>query len=732
MMSKIYIAVLASSILILIASQCMDRRGAKWKFLLSTVLLVLVVTWFFLDTLSGNGFDYATLYHLQTGLAGAGIGDFKYQIAKYLGSVIAAIALSAAAAWASSRISRVSNFFAGSYLLAAVAVLLINPLALDTVRLVGVLADDDSVDFFKADAEYVQPAPLNGSFKKKNIVIIYAESLERTYLDQKAFPGLMPNIQRLAAGASDYTDVRASDGTGWTIAGIVASLCGVPLTVWRQEDANALGRLNNFLPGASCISDYLSSTGYSLEFMGGADSGFAGKAKFLSAHGFTSIRDSNYFKGMNLPPENFSSWGLHDDVLLDQARGRFDELSAKGTPFLLSVLTLDTHHPSGHVPQACGDMEYTGLGERYPILDAVACSDLLISRFVDGIRTGPHADDTIVMLLSDHLGMPNDARKILESMDRRNLLLLFDSDVAAGKIEVPATSLDVGAILLSSLTGNDGGVGFGRVPQSGASDGLSRALFEGKDVGHYHAFAQSLWQLDKGSVVHLLKDGLLQVGNQEISPPFSLVIGDGGQASELSLGADVSEMKSRSDDWVHVNYCAAFGPDTPAEFCALESTASGEQYLYKQADLQRGIDFRRDRPATRKARVEISSGFIVRNHFESDYPYLIKGVVDKGSVFSPLEEGVLFNGPFVKMPSGKYRVIINGRASAAASAWADVIAESGGLVLTRGPLRSSGAQSYEIYRADFNIEKDVENLEIRVYVGKDDAVRVDSFSVVPL
>ncbi|MEE9875744.1 MAG: sulfatase-like hydrolase/transferase [Stenotrophomonas maltophilia] len=725
-------ATLALSILILIASQCMDKRCFKIKFFLSAVLLVSVVTWFFLDTLSGNGFDYATLYHLRTGLTGAGVGDFKYQIAQYMGAVIAVIAFSAGAAWVSIRLSRVSGFFIGLYSVAAAAIFAISPLTLDFVKLAEFMKADDSGGISKLQAEYVRPVAKENSFKKKNIVIVYAESLERTYLDQKSFPGLMPNIQRLAAGASDYTDVRASDGTGWTIAGIVASMCGVPLTVWRPEDANELGRLNNFLPGASCISDFLSTAGYSLEFMGGADSEFAGKAKFLSGHGFTSVRDRNYFKGMNLPAQDFSSWGLHDDVLLEQAGTRFDELSGKNSPFLLSVLTLDTHHPSGHVPKACGDMEYAGLDERFPILDAVACSDLLISRFVDRILAGPYANDTIVVLLSDHLGMPNDARKILESMDRRNLLLLFDSDIAAGKVSAPATSVDVGAILLSALTGSDAGVGFGRVPQGGASDGLSRALFEGEDVGHYHAFAQGLWQLDKGNAVHLFKRRSPE--SRKSGNITSIQFGDWGwgRANELSLGADVSEMTSRGVDWVYVNYCAAFGPDTPAELCALESTATGEQYLYKQKDLVRGIDFRRDRPVTRKAQVKISSGFIVRNHFESDYPYLIKGVVDKGSVFSPLEEGVLFNGPFVKMPAGKYRVIVNGRASAASSAWADVIADGGGLVLARGPLRSSDAQSYDIYREDFNIDKDVENLEVRVYVGKEDAVRVDSFSVVPL
>src|SRR5690606_1464691 len=135
-----------------------------------------------------------------------------------------------------------------------------------------------------------------------------------TYFDQKAFPGLTPNLIRLSDEGLDYTDVRPIRGTGWTIAGIIASMCGVPLTVWRAEDGNQLGRINRFLPGSTCLTDWLASNGYDLEFMGGADSEFAGKAKFLSAHGFSTIRDSEYFRQMQLPPNAFSSWGLHDDI----------------------------------------------------------------------------------------------------------------------------------------------------------------------------------------------------------------------------------------------------------------------------------------------------------------------------------------------------------------------------------------------------------------------------------
>ena len=54
-----------------------DRRRWAKAGLLSLLLLALS-TWWLVDRLSGNGIDAATLYHLQAGMQGAGIGDIDY------------------------------------------------------------------------------------------------------------------------------------------------------------------------------------------------------------------------------------------------------------------------------------------------------------------------------------------------------------------------------------------------------------------------------------------------------------------------------------------------------------------------------------------------------------------------------------------------------------------------------------------------------------------------------
>src|SRR5690606_39256112 len=149
----------------------------------------------------------------------------------------------------------------------------------------------------------------------RNIVWIYADSLERTYFDPDALPGLMPGLSPLAGEALDLRCVDPRDGSGWSIGGLVASLCGVPLTT-AHGDENSMGRMDSFLPGAHCLSDYLGQQGYEMHFSGGADSAFAAKGKFLASHGFDSVKDQRHFRESGVADRHFSNWGVHDDVLL--------------------------------------------------------------------------------------------------------------------------------------------------------------------------------------------------------------------------------------------------------------------------------------------------------------------------------------------------------------------------------------------------------------------------------
>ncbi|REM04448.1 phosphoglycerol transferase I, partial [Mycobacterium tuberculosis] len=98
---------------------------------------------------------------------------------------------------------------------------------------------------------------------------------------------------------------------------------------------------------AVCLGDYLKQQGYTNHYLGGANGQFAGKGQFLATHGFDTVDDLAWFKKQKITRAHFSPWGVHDDVLLDKAYDRFVQLSRKGEPFMLTTLTMDTHHPAG-------------------------------------------------------------------------------------------------------------------------------------------------------------------------------------------------------------------------------------------------------------------------------------------------------------------------------------------------------------------------------------------------
>ncbi|RYE26661.1 MAG: hypothetical protein EOP48_35025, partial [Sphingobacteriales bacterium] len=82
--------------------------------------------------------------------------------------------------------------------------------------------------------------------RKPNIVWIYAESFERTYMDEATFPGLTPDLRELEKSSLSFPDISQIGQSGWTIAGIVASQCGIPL-VTTGSNGNSMKDMPSFL-----------------------------------------------------------------------------------------------------------------------------------------------------------------------------------------------------------------------------------------------------------------------------------------------------------------------------------------------------------------------------------------------------------------------------------------------------------------------------------------------------
>jgi phosphoglycerol transferase len=247
---------------------------------------------------------------------------------------------------------------------------------------------------------YQQPsAHLKKSIPQKNVIIIYVESLEN-------FRVKPDSILRKHLNSFDIKHFSIQPGTQWTLAGIVASQCGVPLLPVGLIASHGLMETISPLKNAVCLGDVLMESGYHNEFIGGADPEFSGKGNFLNKHGFYQVIGRHDLDKL-YPTSKYPSdwWGHSDEIVLKEARQRVVQLSAKKQPFFLNILTLDTHANTGHLSEYCKKLAYTG-----SIDDIFQCTVFQIEDFYQWLDKKKYLDNTVLVIMGDHPFMSKDYR----------------------------------------------------------------------------------------------------------------------------------------------------------------------------------------------------------------------------------------------------------------------------------------------------------------------------------
>lgn len=286
------------------------------------------------------------------------------------------------------------------------------------LSVVDYLASSMGPDYFAR--HYVKPSTVavHGS-RPKNLVLIYVESLEAGYGNRRVFgSNLIAPLTDL--GASSFRSFVQAPGTGWTIAAMVATQCAIPLKRVTIFDENTQGeQVRSFLPNATCLGDILARHGYRNVFMGGASASFAGKGRFLRAHHYHEVLGKEDWQAQGVREASMNGWGLFDHALFSRARARLSQLHAAGQPFNLTLLTVDTHEPSGHLSHSCarrGHRGFTGV---------IRCTAAEVADFVRFVRERGYLADTNIVILGDHTARRNPLSDTLERMPERTLFNAF-------------------------------------------------------------------------------------------------------------------------------------------------------------------------------------------------------------------------------------------------------------------------------------------------------------------
>ncbi|MBL3687823.1 LTA synthase family protein [Leucobacter zeae] len=253
--------------------------------------------------------------------------------------------------------------------------------------------------------------------RRRNLIVIYLESMENAFADDEVFErNMLEPVQRATRGWDKIPRLRQYEGGGWTMSGIVATQCGIPLrsaaavadTTEMNKFGSALDATASYMPGATCLGDVLADRGYRNVFMGGADASFAGKGAFLASHGYDEVLDLREWRARG-ETETRPDWGLSDRRLFELAKDEVARLHEADQPFNLTMLSLDTHEQ----PHA---YDYCPVDTEEEMTSITTCSMRQVAGFIDALDNRGYLEDTTVVVMGDHLKAIGEMNSFWEEM----------------------------------------------------------------------------------------------------------------------------------------------------------------------------------------------------------------------------------------------------------------------------------------------------------------------------
>ena len=261
------------------------------------------------------------------------------------------------------------------------------------------------------EKEYVDLRDVQVKFpeRKRNLIYIYLESMENTYLSKDLGgymnENLMPELAELAYEGDVFSNTQRKfggpiqiTGTEWSMASMVNQTMGIPMKV--PHDFSAYSTPGHFLKGVYGLGDLLKDNGYEQSMLVGATAVFGGLDHMYHTHGDYKVIDYDYaLKTGMIPPGYKVWWGFEDDKLFAFAKEELLELSQGDKPFNLTIETIDTHAIGGYLPDGAPEP----FEDHYA--NAIAYNTRKVVEFVRWVQEQPFYENTTIILIGDHHSM---------------------------------------------------------------------------------------------------------------------------------------------------------------------------------------------------------------------------------------------------------------------------------------------------------------------------------------
>jgi phosphoglycerol transferase len=295
---------------------------------------------------------------------------------------------------------------------------------------------------------YVDPADIeftkiNTKNNHPNLILIYVESLESGFRRKKVYGRNLVEPLDVLQGYSVDTFPNAP-GTGWSIAGMVASQCSIPVKLFY---GNGLQEKQHFLPNAICIGDVLNKYGYDQYFLTAVETSFAGMDHFYSDHGYQHLLGMTQWRQRGVSESAFNGWfgALHDDTLLGQAKKVVIEAEKSGKPYNVTLITTDNHGPEGWPSGNCA------ISKSRRLEDNFACNADFVAKLINDLKAQGALKNAVVVIMGDHRFMNTPAQNNLFPAPRN----VYFKIITPGNQFLPSrdtmTHFDVAPSILSAL-----------------------------------------------------------------------------------------------------------------------------------------------------------------------------------------------------------------------------------------------------------------------------------------
>lgn len=269
--------------------------------------------------------------------------------------------------------------------------------------------------------------------QRPNILMIILESFSSHLMQSLGGEaGVAVSLDSLVNEGVLFTNFYANSFR--TDRGLIAVLSGYP-----AQPTTSIMKYPRKTQSLPSICNSLRGEGYTAKYYYGGDADFTNMRSYLMSSGFESILSDQDFS-LN---EKMSKWGAHDHLVFDRLLDELKNEDASEGKLHYRVLQTSSSHEPFEVP-------YQRLEN--PKLNAFAYTDSVVGDFISQFKKLPQWDNTVVILVPDHLGAyPDKLSNLSPSRYQIPLLMVGGAVKEAKRIDTFGSQHDLAATLLAQL-----------------------------------------------------------------------------------------------------------------------------------------------------------------------------------------------------------------------------------------------------------------------------------------